>query len=140
MYASPIRPSSTDGRTDTFSPSILPSFRNLFILGTSIAITLSGTQEVFPTTAGRKYAIGSSLLTSFPSMTLTHPPFSIAPLAVVLPLTFPLLPPLLLFIAPGKCFRTWVVITYQFSYLSLSLRPFAPTSVPFFQFLENPLG
>ena len=29
----PIRSSSTDGRTDSFSPSILPSSRNLFILG-----------------------------------------------------------------------------------------------------------
>ena len=29
----PIRSSPTDGRTDSFSPSILPSSRNLFILG-----------------------------------------------------------------------------------------------------------
>ena len=33
MYAPPIRSSPSDGRTDSFSPSILPSFRNLFILG-----------------------------------------------------------------------------------------------------------
>ena len=33
VYAPPIRSSSTDGRTDSFSPSILPSSRNLFILG-----------------------------------------------------------------------------------------------------------
>ena len=32
MYAPPIRSSPTDGRTDSFSPAILPS-RNLFILG-----------------------------------------------------------------------------------------------------------
>ena len=32
VYALPIRSSPTDGRTDSFSPSILPS-RNLFILG-----------------------------------------------------------------------------------------------------------
>ena len=32
--------------------------------------------------------------------------------------------------APGRCFRTWVLTTYQFFYLSLSLRPIAPTSVP----------
>ena len=32
MYAPPIRSSPTDGRTDS-SPSILPSSRNLFILG-----------------------------------------------------------------------------------------------------------
>ena len=33
MYAPPIRSSPTDGRTDSFSPSILSSSRNLFILG-----------------------------------------------------------------------------------------------------------
>ena len=33
VYAPPIHSSPTDGRTDSFSPSILPSSRNLFILG-----------------------------------------------------------------------------------------------------------
>ena len=33
VYAPPICSSPTDGRTDSFSPSILPSYRNLFILG-----------------------------------------------------------------------------------------------------------
>ena len=33
VYAPPIRFSPTDGRTDSFSPSILPSSRNLFVLG-----------------------------------------------------------------------------------------------------------
>ena len=33
VYAPPIRSSPTDGRTDSFSPSILSSSRNLFILG-----------------------------------------------------------------------------------------------------------
>ena len=33
MYAPPICSSPTDGRIDSFSPSILPSSRNLFILG-----------------------------------------------------------------------------------------------------------
>ena len=54
-------------------------------------------------------------------MILTHPPFSIAPLAVALPLTSPLLSPLLLFPAPERCFRTWVLTIYQFFYPSLSL-------------------
>ena len=91
-------------------------------LGTSIAITPSGTQEEGTSTpAGRKYSTGSSPLTSSPSTTLTHPPFSIAPLAVA---------PLLPFLTPGKCFRTWVLTTYQFFYLSLFLRSFAPTSDP----------
>ena len=108
-----------------FPPPEISSF-----WGTSIAITRFGTQEVLPTPAGRKYSTGSSPQTSYPSMTLTHPPFSIAPLAVAPLLTSPLLLPLLLFLAPGRCFRTWVLTTYQFFYLTLSLRSFAPTSVP----------
>ena len=103
----------------------LPSSRNPLFGGTSIAFNPFGTQQVFPTPMGRKYATRSSLLTSSPSMTLTHPPFSIAPL-----LTSPLLPLLLPFLAPGRCFRTWVLTIYQFFYLSISLRPIAPTSVP----------
>ena len=84
--------------------------------GPSIVITPSGTQQVLPTPTGRKYSTGSFLLTSFPSMTLTHPPISIAP-----PLTSPLLPALLLFLAPGRCSSTRVLITYQFFYPSFSL-------------------
>ena len=97
---------------------------------TSIAITPSGTQESLPTPAGRKYWTGSSLLTSSPSMTLTHPLLSVAPLAVAPFLTSPLLLLLLLFLASGRCFRTLVLTIYQFFYLSLSLRSIAPTSVP----------
>ena len=54
-------------------------------------------------------------------MTLTHPPFSIASLAVAPLLTYPLLLLLLPFLARGRCFRTWVLTIYQFFYLSLSL-------------------
>ena len=50
------------------------------------------TQKVLPTLVGRKYSIGSFPLTSFPSMTLPHLLFSIAPLAVDAPLTFPFAP------------------------------------------------
>ena len=57
-------------------------------------------------------------------MTLTHPPFSITPL-----LTFPFPPLLLHFLAPGRCFRTWVLTTYQFFYLFLSL-VFRPNERP----------
>ena len=115
--------------TPFLPPSFPPPEISLFC-GTSIAITRFGTQEVLPTSAGRKYLTGSSPLPSSPLMTLTHPPFSIAPLAVALSLTSPLLPLLLLFLAPGRCFRTWVLTIYQFFYPSLSLRSFAPTSVP----------
>ena len=130
VYAPAIRSSPTDARNDSFSPSILPSSRNLFILGDfnchhplwdSRVTTKPRGEEVFD------WVISSDLL---PSMTLTHQPFSIAPLAVAPLLTSPLLPLLLLFLAPGRCFRTWVLTTYQFFYLSLSLRSFTPTSVP----------
>ena len=53
-------------------------------------------------------------------MTMTHPLFSIAPLAVAPLLTFPLLLLLLPFLAPGRCYRTWVLTIYQFFYLYLS--------------------
>ena len=87
-----------------------------------------GLKRYFRPPQGRKYLIGSSPLTSSPSMILTYPLFYIAPLAVAPLLTLPLLLLLLPFLAPGRCFRTWVLTTYQFSYLSLSLRSFAPTS------------
>ena len=109
----------------SFPPPEISSF-----WGTSIAITPSGTQESLPTPAVRKYLTGSFLLTSSPSMTLTHPPFSNAPLAVAPALTSPLLPPLSPYLAPGRCYRTWVLTIYQFFYLSLSFRSFAPTSIP----------
>ena len=60
----------------------------------------------------------------FPCSVCAENSFYIAP-----PLTYPLLPLLLIFLAPEKCFRTWVLTTYQSFYLSLSLRPIAPTSV-----------
>ena len=101
VYALPIRSSPTDGRIDSFYFSFLSSSRNLFILGDFNCHYPSGTQESLPTNAGRKYSTGSSLLTSSPSMTLTHPPFSIAPLAVAPLLTSPLLPLLLPFLLLG---------------------------------------
>ena len=97
---------------------------------TSIAIISSGTQKVLLSLMERKYSIESSLLTSSPSMTLTYLLFSIAPLTAAPPLTFPLLPLLLPFLAHERCFRIWVQITYQFFYQSLSLWSFTPTSVP----------
>ena len=111
------------------TPFLLPPEISSF-WGTSIAITLYGTQEVLLTPTGRKYSTGSSPLISFFSMTVTHPLFNIAPLAVAPLLTLPLLPPLSPFLAHGRCFRTWVLTTYQFFYLSLSPQSFAPTNVP----------
>ena len=126
LFAPPQRMAEpTPSLRPFFPPPEISSF-----WGTSIAITPFGTQEVLPTPAARKYLTGSSPLTSSPSMTLTHPPFSITPLAVAPLLTSPLLFLLLLFLAHGRCFRTWVLTIYQFFYLSLSLRSFAPTSAP----------
>ena len=112
-----------------FLPPFFPPPEISSFWGTSIAITPSGTQEVLPTLARRKYSTGLAPLTSSPSMTLTHPPFYIAPLVVAPLLTSPLLPPLLPILAPKICFRTWVLTTYQFFYPSLPPRSFAPTSV-----------
>ena len=121
----PIRSSPTDGRTDSFSPSILSSSRKLFNLADfnchhppwdSRSTSDPNEEKVFD------WFFSSDLL---PSMTLTHPLFSIAP-----PPTFSLLPPLLPFLGPGRCFRTWVLTTYQSFYPSLSPRSFASTSVP----------
>ena len=52
-------------------PQFFPPPETSSFLGTSIAITPFGTQEVLPTPVGRKYSTGSSPLTSSPSMTLT---------------------------------------------------------------------
>ena len=51
VYAPSIRSSPTDSRTDSFSPSILSSSRNLFILGDFNCYHPSGTQEVLLTAA-----------------------------------------------------------------------------------------
>ena len=120
-----------DGRTDSFSPSILPSSRNLFILGDFNCHHTLWNSRVTDDPVGRKYTTGSFLLTSSSSMTLTCLPFYIAPLAVTPLLTFSLPPLLLPFLVPGRCYRTWVLITYHFFYPSLSLRFFGPAIVSF---------
>ena len=73
--------------------------------GTSITITPFGTPQVLPISVVRKYSIGSFSLT-FSSMTLTYLLFLIAP-----PLAFLLLLLLSPSLDPGRCFRTWVLIT-----------------------------
>ena len=130
VYAPLFAPPQRMTEPIAFFPRFFPPPEISSSWGTSIAITRFRTQKVLPIPTGRKYSTGPSLLTSSPSMTLTHPPFSIAPLAVALLLTSPLLLLLLLFLAPERCFRTWVLTTYQFFYPSPSLRSFAPTNVP----------
>ena len=135
VYAPPICSSPTDGRSDSFSPSILPSSRNLFILGDFNCHHPPWGSKVTSDPCGEEvfdWVISSDLL---PSMTLTHPPFSIAPLAVASSLTSPMLPPLLPFLAPGRCYRTWVLTIYQFFHSSLSLSCLSPQRAsPFFNF------
>ena len=114
VYAPPICSSLTDGRTNSFFSSILPS-RNLFIasdfnchhsLWYSRGTCNPCREEVFD------WIISSDLLPLNDPDTST---LFVAPLAVDPLLTFPLLPPLLPVLAPGRCFRTLVLTTYQFS-------------------------
>ena len=140
VYASPICSFPTDGRTDSFSPSFFSSSRNLFILRDfnchhplwdSRGTSDPRREEVFD------WVISSDLLplNDPDTPTLLHrssgsrssPDISLAPL-------------LLLFLAPERCYRTLVLTIYQFFYLSLSLRSFAPTSAPPLQFSESSLG
>ena len=58
----------------SFPPPFFPPPKIPLFWGISIAITPSGTQEVLPITAERKYSTWSSPLTFSPSMTLTHHP------------------------------------------------------------------
>ena len=130
VYAPPIRSSPTNGRTDSFSSSILPSSRNLFILGDFNCHhplwDFRGTsdpysEEVFD------WVISSDLLplNDLDTPTLFHcfsrsrssPNISFAPSTLALSCSW-------------ECFRTWVLTIYQFFYLCLSLRSIAPTSVP----------
>ena len=119
-----------DGRTDSFFPSILLSSRNLFILGDFNCHQPFGTQESLPAPSGGEvfdWVISFDLLplNDPDTPTLLHrssgsrssPDISFAP-------------SFLPFLAPGRCYRTLVLTTYQFFYMSLSLRSFAPTSSP----------
>ena len=138
----PIGSSATDGRTDSFSSFILSSSTNLFILGDFNCHHLFWDSRGTSEPCGEEafdWIIFSNLL---PSMTLTYPPFFIALLAVFLPVTFSLSPPLLLFLAPGSCFRTWVLTTYQFSiFLSVPLSGLLPQRASsFLQLSEKSMG
>ena len=114
VYARPICSSLTDGRTNSFSPSILPFSRNLFILGDHNCHYLFWDskstfdpceEEVFD------WVISYDLLP--PPMILTYLLFSIVLLAVSPLLISLLLLPLSPYLAPCRCFRTWVLIVHQ---------------------------
>ena len=131
VYAPSICSSPTDGRVDSFSPSILSSSRNPFILGDfnchhplwdSRGTSDPCGEEVFD------WAISSDLLPlNDPDTPTLHHRSS----AVALLWTSPLLLLLLPFLAPGRCFRTWVLTIYQFFYPSFSLsQVFHPNERP----------
>ena len=80
VYAPLFAPSQRMAEPIPFLPPFVPHPEIFSFWGTLIAITPSGTQESLPTPSRKKCSTGSSLLTSSPSMTLTHPPFSIASL------------------------------------------------------------
>ena len=104
-----------------FLPPFFPPPEISSFWGTSTAITPFGTQRGTSDPRGEEvfdWVISSDLLSLNDPGTPT------------LLLTSPLLPLLLAFFALGRCFRTWVLTTYQFLYLSLSLRSFAPTIAP----------
>ena len=103
VYAPLFAPPQRMAEPIPFLPPFFPPPEISSFWGTSIAITHFGTQDVLPTLAGKKYSTGSSPLISSPSMTLTHPLFSITPLAVAPLLTSPLPPLLLPFLTPGRC-------------------------------------
>ena len=89
---------------------------------TSVAIAPSATQEVLPTPAevvGVHWVISSDLLplNDPDTLTLLHRSSSDISFASSS-------------LAPGRCFRTWVLTTCQFFYSSLSFRPITPTSLP----------
>ena len=127
VYAPPIRSSQTDGRTDSFSPSILSSSRNLFILGDlNCHHSLWDSRRYFRREEVFNWVISSDLLlynnpdtpTLFhrSSGSRSYPEISFVFSSLA-------------FLAPERCFRTWVLTTFQFFYPSLSLQSFAPTSV-----------
>ena len=115
MYV-PLFAPLTDDRPNSFSPSILPSLRNFFTLLDFNCHHPLWDSRSTSDHAGRKFLTKSFLLT-----------FS---------LKFPLLSPLLPFLAPGRCFRTWVLTTYQFFYLSLSPVLCPNERPPSFNFLK----
>ena len=100
VHAPPIRYSSTDDKTDFFSPFFPPPEISLF-WALQLPSPLLGLKRYFRLQRGRKYSTGSYPLTFSPSMTLTYPPFSITLLAIAPSLAFPLLPPLSSFLLLG---------------------------------------
>ena len=121
MYAPLFAPPQRMAEPTLFFSSILPFTKNLFILGDFNCHHPLWDSRVTSDPCGDEvfdWVISNLRLLNNPDTpTLLHrsfPDISFAPPSL----------------APGRCFRTWVLITYQFFYLSLSLRPIVPTSAP----------
>ena len=83
------------------------------------------------------HSIGSPPPTSSPSMTLTYLLFFMTPLAVAPTLTSPLLFSLSPYLAPGRCFRTCVLITTNSTNRPSSSGLSPQRTSPFFEFSES---
>ena len=111
VYAAPIRSSPTDGRTNFFFSPIFSSSRNLFILRDFNCHHPLSDSKGTPDPRGEEvfnWVISSDLFPfndpNIPTLlhrssgSRTSPDISFAIFSY----------------APGRCFRTWVLITYQF--------------------------
>ena len=135
MYGLPIHSSPTDGRTDSFSPSILSSSRYLFILGDFNCHHPLWESRGTSNIRGEKafdWFISSDLLPlndpdtpiylNFSSRNCSSPDILFAPYYLALS-------------CPREVLQTSVLTIYYFSYPSLSI--FLPQRAPpFLQFLE----
>ena len=115
--------------TPLLSPFFLPSFPSFLLGNFNYHHTLWNSKGTFDS-RGKEVFNWVISSTFSPSMTLAYQFFSIASLAVAPPLTSPSFPRLFSYLDPGGCFRTWVLITYEFYEPFLSLRSFAATNVP----------
>ena len=135
FYAPPICSFPIDSKTNSFSPSILSIFKNFFILRNCNYHhphwDSKGTSD-FPGEEVFNWVISSDLLNDPDIPTFLNrfsgnhssPVISFAPSSL----------------ASGKCFRTWILITYQFCKPSLFLGLSLQRSSLFLQFSVSSLG
>ena len=101
-----------------FLPPFFPPPEISLFWGTSISITFSVTQKLLPTVVERRESMEKNRHVRVIQREKVKRDD---------PMEYSSLSP---FLADGRCFRIWVLITYQFFYLPLSFWSFAQTSVP----------
>ena len=136
VYASLIWSSSTNNKTDSFFPPFfLPP--EISFWRTSTAIIICGTKKAFPIFVGEEVTHGvissnhvsindpdiPTVLHCF-SGNFSYPDVSYVPSSL----------------APRRCFKTWLLITYQFYIPSFFFWFFAPTNVPLPLIFKKLLG